>query len=103
MVTGAVEKVTKGILGNLSGLSSQNVIIDPEKKQSERIREYKEKNMKRLLTKADIHQVAKFAQNHQTLKQIDEELENEPSVSEEKDESEENERNEQNEEDDADG
>lgn len=59
--------------------------------------------MKRLLTKADIHQVAKFAQNHQTLKQIDEELENEPSVSEEKDESEENERNEQNEEDDADG
>jgi hypothetical protein len=29
-------------------------MISPEKKQSERIREYKEKNMKKILTKGDI-------------------------------------------------
>jgi hypothetical protein len=43
--------------------------------------------MKRMLTKGDIQQVAKFAQNHQTLKQIDEELEHEKSHSEENGES----------------
>lgn len=85
---GAVERVRKGILSNAGGMMlPYNNLIDPEKKQSERIREYKEKNMKRMLTKGDIQQVAKFAQNHQTLKQIDEELEHEKSNSEENGES----------------
>ena len=79
---GAVEKIRKGILNNGGSLVS-NSLIEPEKKQSERIREYKEKYLKRTLTKGDIYQVAKFAQNHQTLKQIDEELEHATSRSEE--------------------
>lgn len=95
--------MAKGIIGNFNVLSPSNDIIETEKKQSERIREYKEKNMNRLLTKADIRQVVKFAQNHQTLKQIDEELENEPSMSEENEEPEEYERNKHNVENDAEG
>jgi hypothetical protein len=46
------------------------------------VQEYKEKNLKRKLTISDIKMVSKFAQNSQSLKQIDEELEFNSSESE---------------------
>ena len=56
--------------------SEDGVFLNDEMSQSERLREYKEKNMKRTLTKSDVEKGPfNVAKNMQTLKQIDEELE----------------------------
>lgn len=52
------------------------------------VQEYKDKMYKRKLTISDINMVSKFAQNSQSLKQIDEELEYNSSHSEEEKEEE---------------
>lgn len=51
--------------------------------QSTRVKDYKQKNLKKSLTKSDVEKVAKFVQNVSTLKQIDEDLEERSSSSEE--------------------
>ncbi|CDW86372.1 cation channel family protein [Stylonychia lemnae] len=78
-VSNASSNLQSGILNRL-----KNALQKANGMNSQYIQEYKNKNMKKMLTISDVNKVANYAKNRASLKQIDEELEslNESGISE---------------------